>query len=63
FEIINANFVGTSFAGYHKAIWKLRGADLDLRVRGPQTPARLDQLEKARAEFLKLDIPDNWYVD
>ena len=62
FEIINRNFVGTSFAGYHKAIWKLRGADMDLRVRGPQTPARTEQLENAKAEFLKLDIPDNWYI-
>ena len=63
FEIINRNFEGTSFAGYHKAIWKIRGADLDLRVRAPQTPARLNQLEKAKAEFMELDIPDNWYVD
>jgi len=63
FEIINRNFTGTSFAGYHKAIWKIRGADLDLRVRGPQTPAKPDMLEKAKAEFMELDIPDNWYVN
>jgi 4-hydroxy-tetrahydrodipicolinate synthase len=62
FDIIDTNFAGTSFAGYHKAIWRLRGADLDLRVRGPQTPARPDQLEKARADFLTLDIPENWYL-
>ena len=63
FEIIDRNFVDTSFAGYHKAIWKIRGADMDLRVRGPQTPAKPEMLEKAKTEFMELDIPDNWYVD
>jgi 4-hydroxy-tetrahydrodipicolinate synthase len=62
FEIISSNFVGTSFAGYHKAIWRLRGVDMDLRVRGPQTPARLEQLDRAKKDFLTLDIPENWYI-
>lgn len=62
FEIINRNFVGTSFAGYHKAIWKLRGANLDLRVRGPQTPALPGQMEQMQEELTKLDIPDDWYI-
>jgi 4-hydroxy-tetrahydrodipicolinate synthase len=63
FEIIDTNFIGTSFAGYHKAIWKLRGVNMNLHVRSPQTPAKQEQIEKTRTEFLKLDISDDWYVD
>ena len=62
FEIINRYFTGTSFAGYHKAIWKLRGADLELHVRAPQISATMEQVEKAKPELLKLDLPDNWYI-
>jgi 4-hydroxy-tetrahydrodipicolinate synthase len=62
FEIIDKYFIGTSFAGYHKAIWKLRGADLNLKVRAPQTSARPEQLEHAKKELLTLDIPDTWYI-
>jgi 4-hydroxy-tetrahydrodipicolinate synthase len=62
FHIIKIHFVGASFAGRYKAIWALRGADIDLRVRAPNTPVKPEQLEKAKPEFLKLDVTDDWYV-
>ena len=63
FNIIDQYFVGASFWGRYKAIWKLRGVDMEYDVRAPHTPVTPEQLEKAKPEFLKLDIPDNWYID
>jgi 4-hydroxy-tetrahydrodipicolinate synthase len=62
FSIIGTHFVGASFWGRYKAIWRLRGADVDWRVRGPCTPVKPEQLEKAKAEFLELDVTDEWYI-
>lgn len=62
FDIIRRYFVGASFWGRYKAIWRLRGIDVDWRVRGPCTPVKPQQLEKAKPEFLKLDITEDWYV-
>ena len=62
FSIIGTHFVGASFWGRYKAIWRLRGADVDWRVRGPRTPVKPEQLERAKAEFLELDITDEWYI-
>jgi 4-hydroxy-tetrahydrodipicolinate synthase len=62
FNIIGTYFGGASFWGRYKAIWRLRGVDLNLRVRGPCTPVTPEQLERAKPEFLKLDIDETWYV-
>ena len=62
FSIIGTHFVGASFWGRYKAIWRLGGADVDWRVRGPCTPVKPEQLERAKAEFLELDITDEWYI-
>jgi 4-hydroxy-tetrahydrodipicolinate synthase len=62
FNIIGTYFTGASFWGRYKAIWRLRGIDMEYRVRGPCTPVMPQQLEKAKPEFLKLEITDKWYV-
>jgi len=62
FNIINTYFVGASFWGRYKAIWRLRGLDVEFDVRAPCTPVKPQQLEKAKPEFMKLDIDDSWYV-
>ena len=63
FNIIDQYFTGASFWGRYKAIWRLRGVDMEYDVRAPHTPVTPEQLERAKPEFLKLDIPDNWYID
>lgn len=62
FNIIGTYFVGASFWGRYKAIWRLRGLDIEFDVRAPCTPVKPQQLEKAKPEFMKLDIDDSWYV-
>ena len=62
FQIIGKHFGEASFWGRYKAIWRLRGVDIDFRVRGPCTPVNPRQLEDAKPEFLKLDIDETWYV-
>ncbi len=61
FNIIDANFAGASFWGRYKAIWRLRGVDMELDVRMPCTPVTPEQLEKAEPEFMKLDIEKTWF--
>jgi len=63
FNIIDRYFTGASFWGRYKAIWRLRGIDMEYEVREPHTPVTPEQLESAREEFLKLDITDDWYVN
>src|SRR4030042_792683 len=62
FNIIDTYFVGASFWGRYKAIWRLRGVDMSFDVRAPCTPVKPEQLERAKPEFLKLNIDDDWYV-
>ncbi|MBN2333948.1 dihydrodipicolinate synthase family protein [Candidatus Bathyarchaeota archaeon] len=62
FNVINKYFVGASFWGRYKAIWRLRGLDIEYDVRAPCSPVRPEQLEKAKPEFMKLDVTDSWYV-
>jgi 4-hydroxy-tetrahydrodipicolinate synthase len=61
FNIIDANFGTASFWGRYKAIWRLRGVDMELDVRAPCTPVTPEQLEKAAPEFMKLDIEKTWF--
>jgi 4-hydroxy-tetrahydrodipicolinate synthase len=61
FNIIDANFAGASFWGRYKAIWRLRGVDLELDVRMPCSPVTPEQLERAAPEFMKLDIEKTWF--
>jgi 4-hydroxy-tetrahydrodipicolinate synthase len=62
FNIIDTNFVGASFWGRYKAIWKLRGVDMELDVRAPCTPVTKEQMEKAAVEFKKLETGKKWHV-
>ena len=62
FNIIDANFGSASFWGRYKAIWRLRGVDMELDVRDPCTPVTPEQLEKAAPEFMKLDIEKTWFM-
>jgi len=61
FNIIETYFVGASFWGRYKAIWRLRGVDMELSVRGPCTPVTPEQLERAAPEFMKLEIEKVWF--
>lgn len=56
FGIIDANFGTASFPARYKAIWKLRGVDINLDVRHPHTPVTPEQLEKAIPGFEELGI-------
>ncbi|MFH2110681.1 MAG: dihydrodipicolinate synthase family protein [Candidatus Bathyarchaeota archaeon] len=62
FNIIDTYFVGASFWGRYKAIWRLRGVDMSFEVRAPCTPVKPEQLEKAKPEFMKLEIDEDWFV-
>lgn len=62
FNIIDRYFVGASFWGRYKAIWKLRGIDMEYDVREPHTAVKPEQLANAKEAFLKLDVTDDWYV-
>ena len=62
FSVIDTHFAGASFWGRYKAIWRLRGLDVEYDVRAPCTPVSPTQLEKAKPEFMKLDVTDSWYV-
>ena len=61
FNIIDTYFGNASFWGRYKAIWRLRGVDMELDVRAPCTPVSPEQLEKAAPEFMKLDIEKTWF--
>jgi len=61
FNIIETHFGNASFWGRYKAIWRLRGVDIELDVRAPNTPVTPEQLERAEPEFLKLDIEKTWF--
>ena len=61
FNIIETYFVGASFWGRYKAIWRLRGVDMELDVRAPCTPVTPEQLEKAAPEFMKLEVEKTWF--
>jgi 4-hydroxy-tetrahydrodipicolinate synthase len=61
FNIIETYFGGASFWGRYKAIWRLRGVDMELDVRAPCTPVTPEQLERAEPEFLKLEIEKTWF--
>jgi 4-hydroxy-tetrahydrodipicolinate synthase len=56
FYIIETYFGNASFWGRYKAIWRLRGVDMELDVRSPNTPVTPEQLERAAPEFLKLGL-------
>lgn len=56
FHIIRTYFGDASFAARYKAIHKLRGVDIELAVRRPNTPVTPEQLESAEAEFRKLGL-------
>jgi len=62
FHIIDTHFGAASFWGRYKAIWRLRGIAMELKVRDPCTPVTQEQLEKARPEFIQLDIDSKWYT-
>jgi hypothetical protein len=36
---------------------------MEYDVREPHTPVKTEQLERAKDEFLKLDVTDKWYVE
>ncbi len=61
FNIIDTYFGSASFWGRYKAIWRLRGVDMELDVRAPCTPVTPEQLERAAPEFMKLDIEKTWF--
>jgi 4-hydroxy-tetrahydrodipicolinate synthase len=61
FSIIETYFVGVSFPARYKAIWRLRGVDMELTVREPTTAVTPEQLEKAAPEFMKLEIDKVWF--
>ena len=63
FNIIDKYFIGASFWGRYKAIWRLRGIKMEYDVREPYTAVTPKQLDNAREEFMKLDITDKWYVN
>ena len=56
FKIIKTNFGNASFAARYKAIFKLRGVDLELAVRDPNIPVSPEQLERAAPKFTKLGL-------
>ncbi len=62
FNIIDEYFMGASFWGRYKAIWRLRGVNIEYDVREPHTPVTTEQLERAKEDFLKLDVTDKWYI-
>ncbi len=62
FNIIDTHFAGASFWGRYKAIWRLRGVDMELDVRDPCTPVTPEQLERATPEFMKLEIEKTWFM-
>jgi 4-hydroxy-tetrahydrodipicolinate synthase len=61
FHIIDTYFGAAAFWSRYKAIWKLRGVDMELNVRGPCTPVTPEQLQKAEPEFMKLQIEKTWF--
>jgi len=56
-NIIETYFGNASFfPARWKAIWRLRGVDMEFSVRGPNSPVTPEQLEKAAPELKKLNI-------
>jgi 4-hydroxy-tetrahydrodipicolinate synthase len=56
FNIIDTNFGTASFWARYKAIWRLRGVEMELDVRAPGTPVTEDQLAEAAPRFKELGI-------
>lgn len=56
FHIIQVYFGNASFAARYKAIHRLRGVDMELAVRHPNTPVTPEQLERAESEFRRIGL-------
>jgi dihydrodipicolinate synthase/N-acetylneuraminate lyase len=56
YNIINKYFGNANLAAQCKAIWRLRGVDMEFAVRHPHFPVTQEQLDRAEPEFMKLGL-------